>query len=464
MQIQRTIHREYLLITLLYVVALILLFMQASPHHVFSGVTLDWNWTISYLEKTFQGNDVGDFTSVAHALYRDGTFPPNSIYSFRLWAPGIYWLFALPLFIQGEDAPVLIYMSVFNLVLWCLLLFIIYDALRGFIPRVLAFFLPLLIFILPEMKDFVLRAGIINSDAYAASSFALATIALFLAFERGSRHFAWLAGIAFTFSAYMRAAHEPWNNMLCLTLLLLVLFEYSCISGVPIFRCRKSLFKQCYSWAKHVSTFRTAFFIVVVIVVTMAPWRIHNLFNDYRLSWGVGPSYDIANTWLQRETNHWYYVSGGTIGCQIDPQTCEEFNRHGLHNVKTSEKIWAYFRTLLTHPFSWMRIKIHVFTSQWMADYGNPTSNPMVAWMRALLLGLFAILPVYSFYLFAWAQKTPVAFARMWLTLTLLGYTSALLLLAHIEERYLYPMKLMVYYWFLFEIVRLIRTWKITSS
>lgn len=454
---------EWVLVWLLYLPMICYFFVHASPHHDYSGFTLAWDWTIADVTRIFAGNDLGDSSLLASQFYENGSFPPNAVYSFRTWAPGIYYLLALPLFLHGSDARVVMDLSVINIAIWALFLLLCYEALRPRLWRIAAFALPITLLLLPEMHGFVLRSGVMNSDAYGTTTLAMAFVALFLAFERRSYRFAVIAGIAFAASAYMRSNHEQLFKIQCIAVAMLVGFEYW-QAKLPKTTGRKARCRQFFTWAKTQADLRLAFFILAVAFMLMLPWRIHNLIYDHRLSWSIGVDFEIHTTWVQREPDFWYSRYGGTVGCLTDPVTCQQFNERGLENVPMKEKAIAYARALLTHPLKWYGIKLKAFYLQWMADYNGETEpgSPLRLFRHFLLL-MLVLLPLHAVWRY-YQHRTLRDAGFCWAAVTLGGYLFVMLTFAHIEPRYLFPIKALIFCWFIIEAANRFRPCQTTQS
>lgn len=440
---------DYGLAWLFYLVILCYLFSTALAHHDFSGTTLDWSWTITDILRLYQGNDIGIYATGGYELYKDGHFSKDSINQLRWVAPGMHYLFAGALVLQGEQGMVLPVLSAVNIAFWSLLLLIAYEALRGRIPRLGAFTLPLAIFLLPEMHHFVLHAGVMNSDAYGTTLLAAGFIALWLAFEHSSTRWAIISGIAFAASAYMRSNHEQLFKLQLIAFALLTIVEYRHMH-LPAAIGWRNKCRQFFLWASTRANLKLGFMILATAFVTMLPWRMHNLITDHRMSWAGSVSMEFRMTWQQLDPKHWYYVSGGTVACRIAPDICQGFYARGINEVGTDEKARAFFRTLITHPLQWYGIKLTAFYTRWVERYGEHNSVIALIFQHWLLL-LTWLLPAAGIYRY-YQQPTFRNVGFCWAGLSLYFYLFIILTFAHIEARYLFPIKSVVFYWSLLEI------------
>jgi hypothetical protein len=128
---------ERAIVSIAYAVTIGMLFSSGSDHHLFSGIVFDWNWTVHDIIERFNGNDIGDFATNALHFSQHGYFPPNSVYSFRMWAPGIYYLIAIPLILFGEKSAFLWPLAFMGMFIWVLLLTLLYEILKTHVWRVI---------------------------------------------------------------------------------------------------------------------------------------------------------------------------------------------------------------------------------------------------------------------------------------------------------------------------------------
>lgn len=452
------------LTALIYAVLMCLLFMVTSSHHVYSNTDIDLFWTNADILRLYNGNDISDYARQAHEFYLHGRFPDSMVYSYRFWPPGIYVLHLLPMIFGGENAPIPLYLSIVSILEWTLFLTLAYTTLRAYWGRTAAFIFPPSILCLPEMHEFVLRAGVLNSDSHGTVMLGIAMLLSLMAWQRRNIRYAMFAGVGFALSAYLRAPVEK---------LIVILTILALIAGIwQWWRIPKAERPRLKTWVATSPTWRILGVILFTTHVVMVPFRLHNLVADHRISWSGSMGLEIVNNWLIREPDHWIARSGGTAACRVDPITCNGLNARGLDHVPEREMRKAYWRALAFHPWSWMMIKFEALRYEWIEDYvywrhywqndrlveDRPAMEQLIRLMRVMFLGLLLLLPLLS----AWRYfrlHDQAALMPLWLNVGNVLWVTAMVVFVHLESRYFFPVRMMIFVGTLIEVAQMC-AWK----
>lgn len=133
---------------------------------------LDTFNTIQQLIKTSQLGDPIYSATAAMDIAEKGWISTANEWIINLWPPGFILLEALIIKLLGADAPVILVLQVFAAVLFSIVLVLLFNLLREYAIKQVAFILPLLIFAFPVSRVFLLEpTGISLGESFAIGFF-----------------------------------------------------------------------------------------------------------------------------------------------------------------------------------------------------------------------------------------------------------------------------------------------------
>jgi hypothetical protein len=397
----------------------ILLFVRDYPNHMES------NTTVHRLLKISPFNDAATFAKAAIEVVENGWLLPGSDWIFNLWPPGFVLLEALMLKILGMDCQLILALQVVAAVLLTSMLILNYVFLKKRIPLLLAICLPLLIFVFPVTRIFMLEPdGVSLGETYSIGFFLIFVLLALSSIEEKSLWAAVGAGVSLALAAYFRSQFEILLTMLTLCGVFLIVFRFL-ISKKQKQKTRFGFFEKSVLCALFFAN------------LTTLPWRMYHFKNHNSFKWVHTQSLTFQNALKSNE--HYSKVLGGglitegrgNLVCIIDPTTCGQ----------TTDAGKIFFKTFLLNPIKWYTLKGEVIGKYWFSaadEWGAPglvsTFLENLANSVLLLLALASVLMLFLKRLRSQA---------CWPTLLWIhgGFLSAFLLIftfAHFEVRYFF--------------------------
>ncbi len=375
----------------------------------------------SSLVQAASGLGYGDptyFAAAAVDVSKFGWVTQNSQWVFNLWPPGFVLLEALFLKILGVEAPIPLIFLFCSVCIFATLLMEMRRLLRNGIGSI-SWFLPLLIFLFPAARVFILNiTGLLFGEWLAIGSFFLAAMMLL----RRSRKSTVLAGFLFAISAYTRSQYEFF-------LLATFLVSISLVGLVYLFKMKTR--------ASYWEASKYLVYSLVIAQVFMAPWRVYHFANHGDPRWVFTGNYLIEASLKTDETLNsggaGFLTEGGiNMACRLAPEHCGE----------NSKKV--YIEIFRKNAFSWILAKVQLLPKFWFAsahnqDLTSPKSNtPLDGFLNFVFL-----LSVLGSLSMLWIGRK-VDSIMIWagLTLGLLAAHSAIIVFSHFEVRYFFFIKL----------------------
>jgi hypothetical protein len=300
-----------------------------------------------------------------------------------------------------------------------------YVFLKKRIPLLLAICLPLLIFVFPVTRIFMLEPdGVSLGETYSIGFFLIFVLLALSSIEEKSLWAAVGAGVSLALAAYFRSQFEILLTMLTLCGVFLIVFRFL-ISKKQKQKTRFGFFEKSVLCALFFAN------------LTTLPWRMYHFKNHNSFKWVHTQSLTFQNALKSNE--HYSKVLGGglitegrgNLVCIIDPTTCGQ----------TTDAGKIFFKTFLLNPIKWYTLKGEVIGKYWFSaadEWGAPglvsTFLENLANSVLLLLALASVLMLFLKRLRSQA---------CWPTLLWIhgGFLSAFLLIftfAHFEVRYFF--------------------------
>jgi hypothetical protein len=379
-----------------------------------------------FLEGVNGLNDAVSFFDLALDLYRTGHVSPANAWLINLWPPGFVALEAAILKVFGTRAPFIFILQITASLAFACMLTLERAVLRRYVCEAFACILPLLIFLMPVARWFLLEpTGVVFGETFAVAAFFSACFLVMLAVERNNLKLATAAGICFALSAYFRSQYE---------LIVLALTGVGVIALFFAIAIRR-FSKQSGMASCHRTTIKVIFVALFCAHVAMIPWRMRNYLAGFGPTWVQTSGLIIQNS-LSTEKDLLarggaFVISGaGNLACRFEPTYCGHYESR------------LFYKAFLKHLPEWYRVRLDVISNYWqpypIADWSTAT-----AWRvrenlsnDVFLVCLLAILPLLWF-----SRASPAWLALTWLTVSFYGAFFVIFSLVHFEPRYFYLVK-----------------------
>jgi hypothetical protein len=315
--------------------------------------------TLAEIARATNLGDVESFAKAASDIAAGGRVLPEHDWVLKYWPPGFVLLEAGVTRLFGLEAPILFVLQILAALAWAAFSTLFFDLLRERVNSSLAFAAPLLLFLLPMPRLFLLQpVGLGFGETFAIAFFLIALLYAIRGVKESDLRTAGKAGVFLALAAYFRSQFE---------IFLLALTGWAVLLA---FSERK------FAWLRPREGKPVARILIAVLVVahvTTLPWRIYHWVNQGSPKWVQTDTEAFKNQVLSRESlnkvgDGFVVEGGGNLACRIDPATCG----------RVAEAKALTLRTLLHHPVEWYRLKYSVFWPYWMSSHFNiwNISNP----------------------------------------------------------------------------------------
>ncbi len=314
----------------------------------------------------FQMSQMGDpisFMTAAIDIAESGWISPANEWILNLWPPGFILLEALVFKLFGKNTLIILALTVLASTLFSVVLSILYGFLRTKFKSRMIFLIPLLIFIFPITRIFLLQpVGLTLGESFSVGFFLIFILLAIKSAKNNSVKQTIYAGFFLALSAYFRSQFEIIVLGLTGTAVLVTAFHF-------YFQHKNSR-----SFKKTIQNNISIFIILFVAHATMLPWRIYHFVKHDNPSWVQTSTVTFRNSVMTNEhfeKNKASFVveGGGNLVCRLEPTTCGD-----LANAKI-----AFIKTFLKHPFEWYSIKLNLLGKYWFAsssDLGSIINQP----------------------------------------------------------------------------------------
>ncbi|MBK5237551.1 MAG: hypothetical protein JJE28_00370 [Actinomycetales bacterium] len=321
------------------------------------------------------GSDAGSSLNAALDQLKNGTLSPAWVWVLNLWPPGMVWLEGAILKFSPFDFGVS-FALVVALVWGTALTLVCWPFLRGYRSLVGILLVELLILGTSPFQSWMFDESLFYADGLAAAFLVIAVAILaHRSWARGPIHL-WirdgvLSGLAFAAVMYFRSSYQlvPWA-MGGLLIILLVL---------ALLRRKKAnvqwLLRQCLILGVVLGS----------VGLMLQPYITYLAQTQNRTTMVVTEDLVFAGIWRapQDKVPAWVTYSGGTVGCDVDPQRCAELYalRIAGNEVSQAEYRASFVNSVLKHPDRYVSERLSLVTRQWQADESaaysaSPNLNP----------------------------------------------------------------------------------------
>ncbi|WP_198088864.1 hypothetical protein [Variovorax sp. E3] len=383
--------------------------------------------TVDNLNRVTDLTDPKTFASAALDIHRLGWVSEQNAWILALWPPGLVFLEAGILGVFGEGAPIVLILQVLGCAALAFMLALQRRLLSGFMNNALASTLPLLLFIFPMPRLFLLEPyGVVLGEVFSVAFF-LVRGAVGAPSRAGTpngpcsdgRRVLRLGGVL---SLSVRVNTDGHDRPCCL----------GC--GWCIWRCIRKVSAQ--DRLTYIATIRLVMVVLLVAHALMLPWRMHSKAVVGNFSWVQTGDLIFLNglssdkTLLDKGGD--FVIKGtGNIACVVEPSYCDSDDRS------------LFFKALVSHPIEWYRIKFTAVVEYWNTFIFS--RHRFTTWFHiqddagnlVYLLFLLAAVPLL------WATRTYRWWLLMaWLIASFYAAFFVIFSLAHFEARYFYLPKI----------------------
>ena len=327
------------------------------------------------MAKILGQSDAGSFLNASLDLVKFGSLSSNWTWVLSLWPPGMVWLEGAIIKFSPFDFGVS-FALVLSLVWGTALSLVSWPFLRGYRSLIGIFLAELLILGTSPFQSWMFDEALFYADGLAAGFLVIAVaILVHRSWARGSIHF-WirdgvLSGLAFAAVMYFRSSYQlvPWVMGVLLVLLLVLAFAR-----------RK---RTNATWLLQQALILGV--VLGTLGLMLQPYITYLAQTQNRTTMVVTENLVFAGIWRAPQDNvpSWVKNSGGTVGCDIDPQRCDELYalRVSGNEVSQAEYRSSFVNSVLKHPDRYASERLSLLTRQWGADESasysaNENQNP----------------------------------------------------------------------------------------
>ena len=428
------LNNTYLVWTLYFVILLCIALFVKDVSILYS------NNTFITAEKLAQAQGYGDpktFITTALQISQDGWITDKNQWVFNLWPPGFILLETIIIKLFGPTVPIVFVLQILAAILFATVLTFFYKYTNKYHNKYIAFTTPLLIFIFPVSRAFLLETlGISFGESFSIGLFLLFVLLALFSVKNRSLTFSIFAGICLGFAAYFRSSFGA--ILISVTFFgMLIVFLYYLLK---IWKKREILEKNTVI---IIST------IIVTAILISLPWKIYKFTNN-----NMGTHMLIfktlvkSNETLRKEHAGWVIKGRGNMICLVDKSTCDNKNSNAALLVTT----------FLTHPIKWYSIKAEVIGKYWFANIdGRMAGTDSEPTFISLLNNSIILIMLLSIIVISLLLRKEQAVALLiWVNISLFSMYSAVFTIVHYETRYFYFPK--IYIIFVFMLLMLMYT------
>lgn len=383
-------------------------------------------------EVTKMGDPVS-FSLAALDIYRYGWLSQGNEWIIRLWPPGFVILEGMVLKIFGLGAPFILILIVINSLLMGLVLTIMRDSLLRYISPVLASILPVLPFLFPVCRLFLLQPGrIVLGEGFSISLFLLSFVLNTIAITKRSYKYVVFSGVALGLAAYFRSQFELLVIFMTLIGMLFGAYKVCGVRRLADLRLIKNDF-----------TLKAIFVTLITAQLVMLPWRLYNVKNVGKPSWVVTEQLVFSNASRTDQELYsigagWLVQGGENIACKVESNYCGNSSKYG------------FYKAFINHPVDWIVFKLNLIPKYWFSslnDFAGVTAAPNIA---AFFYDSIIVFIILSNLLFLILIKKFAEFRMYsWELMSFYICNISVFILVHLETRYFYALKISSLFFFI---------------
>ncbi|MDD5157870.1 hypothetical protein [Sulfurimonas sp.] len=396
-------------------------------------------FTIDQIIKTSSLGDPVSFLTGAIDVSKNGWFTPANQWLINLWPPGFMLIEGYILKLFGEYVYIILTLQILSSLIFSFVLIMIYGFIPKNINRLIAFFIPLILFIFPVSRVFLLEpTGVLLGESFSIGFFLLFVLFMLKAHYHSYTVYSILAGLFLGISAYFRSQFET-------ILVILSLFGIFFI----IFNILRYKFNSKRNKI-DLKNIRILFYIIITSVLITLPWRIYNKIHNDRISWVATSSLIYSNLVSSNEKllsigGGWIVEGKGNMICLVNPSTCDD--------IKNSNPE-LLIKTFLGDPILWYQIKFIPLKNYWFSELGYWTSpSPKITQNSMIINNSFILMCIFIVITICYKHKNSIAQLLGWIFVSLFITYLMIFTVVHFETRYFYFPKIFIIFLFLLSLI-----------
>lgn len=378
-------------------------------------------------------NDPHSFATAALEIHRHGWVTPGSMWILHLWPPGFVVLEAVVLNLFGESAPFVGILMALSALAGACMLTAGQRCLALYVPSRWSVLLPLLPFLFPVTRLFLLQpVGLILGEGFSVMFFLTAVFLLVQALSKRSVWGVVGSGAFMAASAYFRSQYELIVSAMSIFSILIV--------GIWLSRRRSRAGTAARDAVQLKFTVLGIAASMLVANALMVPWRIHNYLDIKRFGWVQTQELVIRNSLtpvpkLLEAGGRFVVDGGGHLACSFEPSYCD------------SPDARLFYKAFAKHAASWFLYKVRILPVFWFSSMeGFPDPNTVkVPW--DVVSNLFILACMIATVPLLWLTRRRKVFIPMaWISLSFYSCFFVIFTLVQFEMRYFFLMKIFSLY------------------
>lgn len=395
-------------------------------------------YSYNTIEEIIKTSDLGDpvsFLTGAIDISKNRWFTPANQWLINLWPPAFMLLEGYIIKLFGETVYIVLILQIIISLFFSIILSLLYGLLSKNINNIFAFIIPLIIFIFPVSRVFLLEpTGILLGESFSIAFFFLFFLFTLKAHYDKSIFYALLSGFFLGISAYFRSQFETILIMISLFATFFILFYFI---KYRVFLKNKDF---------DLKFLNILFYVVLMSNITTLPWRIYNYVNNDRLSWVATSSLTYTNLVRTSETlknagGGWIVDGKGNMICLMNPLACDDIPKSNFKLLLT---------TFLKDPISWYKLKFEPINNYWFSELGYWTSPSSNNTYTNLVINYVIIVMIFFIFLTLYLKrKLAITKIITWITSSVISTYLIIFTVIHFEARYFYFPKIFIIFTFI---------------
>jgi hypothetical protein len=374
--------------------------------------------------------DPRTFIGTALQIVEDGWITSKNQWVFNLWPPGFILLESLIIKIFGPEVPIIFVLQILVSALFSIVLTLFYKLIYINYSKYIAFSLPLVIFIFPVSRAFLLEPlGISFGESFSIGFFLLFVLLVVFSHINNSLKEALLAGLFLGLAAYFRSSFGA----------ILISISFFGLLIIFIFYLFK-IWKKREVFEKNI-VIRIAVIIFAAFIISL-PWKIYKTSNEnMRTSVLIFKTLVKTNATLKEEKAGWVMHGRGNMMCLVDESTCSNKNNDVL----------LLARTFILNPIKWYSIRAEVIGDYWFSNTEEIMTRPMSkpTFESKFINGIILFMLIALVFLTIKIKKDNIIILLTWINISLFSVYLAVFTVVHYEVRYFYFPKIYIIFMFL---------------
>ncbi|MNK69098.1 hypothetical protein D3C87_884780 [compost metagenome] len=294
-------------------------------------------------------NDPKTFARAGLEVADQGWLAQPSAWIFNLWPPGFVLLLGGIFKMLGTEAPFLVVLLGLTIVTGVFMLMTVRRYLSFYVPAFLALLLPLVPFLFPVTRFFLLQpVGLSFGEGFSVLFFITFTFLLLIAARTGAVRYAVAGGVFLALAAYFRSQYE----------LIALVLSVGFLGLVVLVLALSFLLKKKSIRTNGSTALKAMAICVLAAQLLMLPWRIYHYVDVGRWDWVQTQDIVIRNALMSEEKlremdGDFVVAGGGHLACKFEPDFCG----------KTEPSL--FYKAFFDHFGEWVEYKASLARIYW---------------------------------------------------------------------------------------------------